>query len=103
MTWDELAKHRVVIYTTAWCGDCRRLKAQLDRHGVPYREVDIDSDAEAARHLQERTGRQAIPFVEIDGNPHLIPGWHEDRPGRWDEAVFLAAADHAIESSTTLK
>jgi len=96
MTWDELAKHQVVVYTTAWCGDCRRLKAQLDRHGVPYREIDIDADAAAARRLQELTGRQAIPFVEIDGHPQLIPGWHDDRPGRWDETIFLAAAAQVI-------
>ncbi len=91
MTWDELAKHSIVVYSTAWCGDCRRLKTQFARHGVPYREIDIDVDPAAAKTLRERTGREAIPFVEIDGRPEMIPGWHEDAPGRWDENIFLAA------------
>ena len=96
MTWEELAKHAIVVYSTAWCGDCRRLKAQLARHGIAYREIDIDADPAAAELLQKRTGRQAIPFVEIDGNPKMIPGWHSAAPGGWDEQAFLAAAEMVV-------
>ena len=32
----------LTMYTTSWCGFCRRLKLQLDEAGIAYREVDIE-------------------------------------------------------------
>ncbi len=95
MTWEELKTRTLVVYSTTWCPDCRRLKQRLDEQSVSYREVDIDADSEAARHLQAQTGRTAIPFVEIDGKG-MIRGWHDGRPGRWDEALFLEEAAAAL-------
>ena len=88
MTWRELADHEVVVYSTVWCPDCRRLKARLDERGVVYSEIDIDGDVDAAKRLQEATGRTAIPFVEVAGKG-MVRGWHEGCPGKWDEELFL--------------
>jgi len=95
MTWEELAQHDLVVYSTTWCPDCKRLLRQLDGHGLSYRDIDIDGDADAARRLQEATGRTAIPYVQIDGK-HMIRGWHGDAPGGWDESVFLSEAEEAL-------
>ena len=38
----------ITMYTTTWCGYCRRLKAQLDREGIGFAEVDIERVADAA-------------------------------------------------------
>ena len=94
MTWDELRNSEVVVYSTAWCPDCRRLEQELARHRIPCDRIDIDTDPAAAAALQKDTGRTAIPYVRIDGG-RLVRGWHEDRPGRWDENVFLHEADAA--------
>ncbi len=65
------------MYTTVWCGFCRRLKAQLDRAGIGYREVDIELDSEAAAFVENANGgNQAVPTVRLpDGsvltNPSL--------------------------------
>lgn len=32
----------ILFYGTAWCGDCRRSKALLERHGVDYTYVDLE-------------------------------------------------------------
>jgi len=32
----------ITMYSTTWCGYCRRLKTQLDREGIGYTEVDIE-------------------------------------------------------------
>ena len=96
MTWEELKKHDLVMYSTVWCGDCRRFKMHLARHGVTYREIDIDAEPQAAAQLQARTGRSAIPFLEIDGRV-MIRGWHSEKPGLWDDATFLAEAEHALK------
>ncbi|HET9561298.1 MAG TPA: mycoredoxin [Propionibacteriaceae bacterium] len=39
---------KVTLFTTTWCGYCVRLKSQLERAGIGYVEVDIESDPEAA-------------------------------------------------------
>jgi len=95
MTWDELKQHDQVMYTTTWCPDCRRFKQQLARHGVTYREINIDEDAKAATHLQSKTGRSAIPFIEIDGLV-MIRGWHNEKSGKWDDALFLTEIEQAL-------
>jgi len=97
MTWEELRTHELVVYSTAWCPDCRRLKQHLDRQGVKYREIDIDRDAAAADKLRHATGRTAIPFVEISGR-HLVRGWHDEHPGRWDEELFLSEVGKALSA-----
>ena len=32
----------VTMYSTTWCGYCRRLKSQMDREGIAYTEVNIE-------------------------------------------------------------
>lgn len=52
------------MYTTVWCGYCRRLKLQLDRAGIPYTEVDIERDEEAAAFVESANdGNQTVPTV----------------------------------------
>lgn len=97
MTWDELKQHELVVYSTTWCPDCRRLKGRLDEQGVVYAEIDIDADVDAAKRLQEVTGRTAIPFVEIDGKG-MVRGWHEGSPGKWDPELFLTEVDALLDS-----
>ena len=38
----------LVMYTTPWCGYCRRLKSQLAREGIEVTEVDIEREPAAA-------------------------------------------------------
>jgi mycoredoxin len=38
----------LTIYTTSWCGFCRRLKTVLKAAGIAYDEVDIERDDAAA-------------------------------------------------------
>lgn len=95
MTWQELSQHKLVVYSTTWCPDCRRLKMVLDAAGVSYREIDIDKDPKAADHLRAKTNRTAIPFVEIDDGP-MVRGWHDEASGHWNEAIFFAEVSSAL-------
>lgn len=36
------------MYTTQWCGFCRRLKAGLAREGIAFEEIDIEVQPKAA-------------------------------------------------------
>lgn len=54
----------LTMYTTVWCGYCQRLKAQLTREGIPYFEVDIENDVDAANLVEEvNHGNQTVPTV----------------------------------------
>jgi mycoredoxin len=59
-----LGVSNLTMYTTVWCGYCRRLKAQLDRAGISFREVDIEHDAAAAAFVAGiNGGNQTVPTV----------------------------------------
>ena len=54
----------LTMYTTPWCGYCRRLKAQLDREGIAYDEVNIETVPDAADYVMSvNGGNQTVPTV----------------------------------------
>ena len=67
----------LTLYSTPWCGYCHRLKAQLERDGIEYTEVDITADPSAAATVESANGgNQTVPtLVFADGtaltNPSL--------------------------------
>jgi len=65
----------VTMYTTQWCGFCKRLKAQLTRVGVEMTEVDIERDEEAARFVESvNGGNQTVPtLLFADGTTMCNP------------------------------
>ena len=55
---------RVTMYTTQWCGFCRRLKSQLAREGIEVAEVDIERDPAAADFVMSvNGGNQTVPTI----------------------------------------
>ena len=59
---------RVVMYSTTWCGDCRRSKRFLDQRGVPYEEINIDEDPQAAETVKQlNRGYRSVPTIVIEG------------------------------------
>ncbi|MBM3690506.1 MAG: mycoredoxin [Actinobacteria bacterium] len=65
----------LTMYSTQWCGYCQRLKAQLDRAGVSYTEIDIEHSPEAAQFVQNvNGGNQTVPTVVLpDGRAMTNP------------------------------
>jgi mycoredoxin len=54
----------LTMYTTPWCGYCKRLKAQLDRADIEYVEIDIERDPAAAAYVMSvNGGNQTVPTV----------------------------------------
>jgi len=58
---------QLLVYTTAWCRDCREAKRFLEEHGIPYTEVDIETTPSAAQEVVANVGKRAIPQFVIDG------------------------------------
>ncbi len=54
------------MYSTTWCGYCRRLKLQLDQAGIEYVEVNIERDPDAAAYVESvNGGNQTVPTVRF--------------------------------------
>ncbi len=63
------------MYSTTWCGYCRRLKTQLTREGIAFTEVDIEADPASADYVMSvNGGNQTVPTVVFpDGTAATNP------------------------------
>jgi mycoredoxin len=63
------------MYTTTWCGFCRRLKMQLQHEGISFDEIDIERDEGAAEFVMSvNNGNQTVPtLVFSDGTALTNP------------------------------
>lgn len=52
----------LTVYSTTWCGYCRRLKTQLDEAGIEYAEIDIEQNPESAEFVGS-----------VNGGNHIVP------------------------------
>ena len=76
-------KPRITMYTTAYCGYCRRAERLLAAKGVTeIDEIRIDDDPARRIAMMQRTGRRTVPQIYI-GDRHV---------GGYDD---LAALDRA--------
>ena len=57
----------LLVYSAAWCRDCREAKRFLATHSIPYTDIDIDSTPGAADEVVAHTGKRAIPQFVLDG------------------------------------
>ena len=68
---------QILLYTAAWCRDCREAKRFLDQHRIPYTEVDVETTPGAIEEVLQNVGKRAIPQYVINGK------WVQPyRPGR---------------------
>jgi mycoredoxin len=60
----HLDRGDIVMYSTAWCGDCRRAQPVFAALEVPYHEIDLEEDR-AARQLVQRMngGMNRVPTI----------------------------------------
>ena len=66
---------QITMYSTPWCGYCRRLKGQLDREGIAFTEVDIEQHPESADYVMSiNNGNAVVPTLQFaDGSALTNP------------------------------
>jgi len=47
-----------VMYSTTWCGYCKRLKSQLADLGISFEEINIEEVAGTAEIVEKVNGRK---------------------------------------------
>lgn len=65
----------LTVYGAPWCPDCKRAKAFLSAHRVPYDWVDIDADPSGLAEVERvQRGGRTIPMITFpEGEPLLEP------------------------------
>jgi mycoredoxin len=59
---------RILFYTTRWCGDCKAAKRFLGDRGIPFEEIDIEQNPEAAEIVMRlNDGMRKVPTLDVEG------------------------------------
>ena len=59
----------ITMYSTTWCGYCRRLKTQLDSAGIGYTEVNIEQHPDAASLVESLNGGNQTCLLYTSPSP----------------------------------
>lgn len=64
-----------VMYSTSWCGYCKRLKSQLADFGITYEEINIEEVPGTAEIVEAvNGGNRTVPtLVFSDGSAMTNP------------------------------
>jgi glutaredoxin len=92
---DFLAGHTLAVYSSRGCPDCTRLDRWLQANDVAHETVLIDEVPGAADKLENETGKQAVPFILIDGK-RWVRGYHREERSRLSEALLVRELREAL-------
>jgi glutaredoxin-like protein len=63
----------ITFYGTAWCPDCTRARALLDKQHIAYVNVDIDDNAEARAIVEKLNhGNRSVPTIVFPDGSILV-------------------------------
>lgn len=66
---------KVTVYSKTICPYCVRAKKLLERKGVEFEEIMVDSDPQLFADLKQRSGMLTVPQIFI--NDKLVGGYTE--------------------------
>lgn len=70
---------QITMYSTAWCGDCKRSKAWLDAHKIGYNEIDIEKDKAGMQFVQKtNNGMNSVPTIVFPDGSILVEPSNEE-------------------------
>jgi mycoredoxin len=73
-----LSGQEFVMFSTDWCGYCKRLKSQLNENGITFREINVEQEMNYTSFVEEvNGGNRVVPtliFSDCDAltNPSVI-------------------------------
>lgn len=60
----NLTGQEFVMFSTDWCGFCKRLKNQLGEIGITFREINVEEEIEYASFVEEvNGGNRVVPTL----------------------------------------
>ena len=71
---------RVKVYSTSTCPYCAMAKAFLREKNIPFDDVNVGDNSEAAKEMVKKSGQMAVPVIDIDGK--IIVGFNKEAISR---------------------
>jgi len=68
---------KIIVYSTATCGYCQKLKQFLEENNIAFEYVDVAANPEKGQEMIEKSGQMGVPVIDIDGN--IIVGFEKNR------------------------
>jgi glutaredoxin 3 len=68
---------KVLLFSTSTCSWCRRAKRYFREKRVPFREINVERDPDAARDIARKTGQTGVPVIKIGSK--WIVGFDRER------------------------
>ncbi|NOZ80502.1 MAG: glutaredoxin family protein [DPANN group archaeon] len=65
----------VKVYSTPGCPWCAKAKQYLGEKGVPFKDIDVSQDMEAAKEMIAKSGQRGVPVLDINGT--IIVGFNQ--------------------------
>jgi mycoredoxin len=60
----ELTGKEFVMFSTEWCGYCKRLKNQLGEIGITFREINVEEEPDSAEFVEQvNGGNRVVPTL----------------------------------------
>jgi mycoredoxin len=67
------AQQPLIVYSTTWCSDCRRSKRFLEAHQIPFKDINIEEDPQAAEIvISINNGAQSVPTIIFPDGSVLV-------------------------------
>lgn len=66
---------QIKVYSTPTCPYCKLVKEYLQERGLPFEDIDVAADADAAKDMVKLSGQMGVPVVDVDGQ--IIVGWNK--------------------------
>ena len=68
----------VVLYSASWCGYCKKTRAFLADHNIPYTEYDVETSSQGRADYQAMQG-QGVPITLV--GEQRLNGYSPDHLG----------------------
>jgi glutaredoxin len=60
----NLKPSTIMMYSTAWCPDCRRAKIFFDQHQIQYENVDVEENPGSTSFVKQlNNGMRVVPTI----------------------------------------
>lgn len=69
----HIGESHITMYSTTWCGDCRRARRVFEAMGIAYTEINITEDAAAAEVVMRLNGSmRSVPTILFPDGSILV-------------------------------
>ncbi len=64
ITPEQAKTKTVIMYSTSWCGYCKKAAKHFRSKGIPFKEYDIEKSKKAAKAYRKLKGR-GVPLILV--------------------------------------